>query len=159
MSIRERIVGPCVRGGAGTEIAIDRDDFLERLLLFECCTLESPALMELPSLVELLGYKGVIELLESDSFYLHHHRMLPGSFERDSPGGDGWNVRYTFDDGTPITEPMTYRIYGAVEGKPNEELDRVGIGAGLPLDRKQADSLLDAVEPRWHDPLKSVRPL
>jgi len=149
VSIRERIVGPCYHRDAATkEFAIDGDDFLERLLLFECCTLESPALLELPSLVDLLGYKGVVELLESNSFYLHHHRMLPGSFERESPGGEGWRVRYSFDDGAPTTEPMTYRIYGAVEGKPNEELDRAEIGATLPLDRERAESLLDAIEPR-----------
>lgn len=67
MEMRERHVGPITTraGDDGSTVKVDAGALVRRLLLFEHCTLESDNLAEIPRLVTVFGFRGLMELLES----------------------------------------------------------------------------------------------
>ena len=52
-------------GDDGARVTVDAGALVRRLLLFEHCTLESDYLVEIPRLVSVFGFKGLMRLLES----------------------------------------------------------------------------------------------
>ncbi len=67
MQLRERHIGPITRrsGEDGSKVTVDAGALVRCLLLFEHCTLESDGLVEIPRLVKVFGFRGLMELLES----------------------------------------------------------------------------------------------
>ena len=67
MELRERHIGPITTrsGKGGSDVRVDAGALVQRLLLFEHCTLESDGLVEIPRLVRVFGFRGLMELLDS----------------------------------------------------------------------------------------------
>jgi hypothetical protein len=69
MDITRRVLGPIAlprkTGDSRTEIRIDAETFLHRLLLFDTSILVSVRLKEIPLLVPYFGYEGIRDLLAS----------------------------------------------------------------------------------------------
>ena len=64
--IRKRIHGPCsIRLPTMDDVDFDVGLFLRRLLLFDTYFMQTIRLMEFPHLVRLIGYEGVIDILNS----------------------------------------------------------------------------------------------
>lgn len=64
--LRERHLGPIATTVPGTElVATDVGALVRRLILFEHCTIESNQLKEIPRLIDVFGFEGVMTLLRS----------------------------------------------------------------------------------------------
>ena len=142
MSLRDRVLGPCAwQVAESEEIVVDVDELLTRLLLFETYVLDSFALKELPKLVALFGYDGVIELLQADALKLHPYRLFAGHLIRNQPGLAAGRMLYslTFDRAPPV-RPGFYEITNVTVGKPSDELQaNLQIAHQIPgLTNKQA---------------------
>lgn len=66
MELRDHHLGRIsTQTGPNGEVRVDAGALLRRLLLFEKCTVESIELKELSTLIDLFGYKGITDLIES----------------------------------------------------------------------------------------------
>jgi len=124
MSLRDRVLSPCAWAAEGSdEIVVDVDALLMRLLLFDTYVLDSHGLKELPKLVALFGYDGVIELLDANALKLHPYRLFAGHLTRDAPDLGPGQMRYSLNfEGPPPTRPGFFEITNIKVGTPSEEL-------------------------------------
>lgn len=105
MELRERHIGPIATrsGHDGSKVTVDVGALVRRLLLFEHCTLESDYLVEIPRLVTAFGFKGLMELLESDALSIICDYISVGNI------GQTGGLRITQARGGPL--PLSsYRI-------------------------------------------------
>jgi hypothetical protein len=78
--MRERHFGRIATQVVGTEdVTVDVGALVRRLLLFEHCFIESIALQEIPALVRVFGYEGLMALLDSPGFDVIADNMTAGS--------------------------------------------------------------------------------
>jgi hypothetical protein len=80
MDIRDRHFGPIATLTAdGNDVVADVDSLIRRILLFEHCVLESSQLREIPTMVKVFGYAGVMRLLDDPNFGIICDAMTAGS--------------------------------------------------------------------------------
>jgi hypothetical protein len=85
MDIRERHFGPIATVKPnGKDISVNLDSLIRRLILFEHCYLESSLLREIPRMIEVFGYEGVMRLLDDKSFGIICDAMTAGSIGQTS---------------------------------------------------------------------------
>ena len=66
MDLRERHLGPCAVRDVDTGVVTVAADVLQQNpVLFETCIVQSHELLELPRIIELFGYWGLMALLKS----------------------------------------------------------------------------------------------
>jgi hypothetical protein len=105
MGLRERHIGSIATrsGHDGSKVTVDAGALVRRLLLFEHCTLESDYLEEIPRLVTAFGFKGLMELLESEALSIICDYISMGNI------GQTGGLRITQVRGGPL--PLSsYRI-------------------------------------------------
>ena len=105
MELRERHIGPITTrsGEDGSDVRVDAGALVRRLLLFEHCTLESDGLVEIPRLVRVFGFRGLMELLESGALSIICDPITMGNI------GQTLDLKITRARGGPL--PLcSYRI-------------------------------------------------
>jgi hypothetical protein len=66
MTIRERLIGPCVDSTPDPKpVTVDTSTFVQRLVLFDTYILQSSHMLEMPALASLFGIQGLVTLLET----------------------------------------------------------------------------------------------
>jgi hypothetical protein len=104
MSIRDRLLGPTASWNHETdEVTLVPHVFLTRVLLFDSYVLESHGLKELPGLVGLLGYDGLMELLKTGVLRFHAFRLFAGNIE-------GETYSLAFDGSVQPARPGFYKL-------------------------------------------------
>jgi hypothetical protein len=79
MDIREHHFGPIAVPVEGTEeVRVDVGALVRRLILFEHCTVESIRLKEIPTMVSVFGYRGLMTLIESGAVQIICDAMTAG---------------------------------------------------------------------------------
>jgi len=80
MNLSRRLISRCaVLDKEGDDAQIDLTAFIRRLVLFDTYILESIRLKELPHLLRVFGYDGLVTLLQSDALRIHCDAVTLGS--------------------------------------------------------------------------------
>jgi hypothetical protein len=132
MELRERHIGSIATrsGHDGSKVTVDAGALVRRLLLFEHCTLESDYLVEIPRLVTAFGFKGLMELLESDALSIICDYISVGNI------GQTGGLRVTQARGGPLAL-SSYRIVPV--SIPNQ------LSTGEPGHDRFVDQALDVI--------------
>jgi hypothetical protein len=151
VELRERHIGPITTrsGEDGSDMKVDAGALVRRLLLFEHCTLETDGLLEIPRLVKVFGFKGLMELLESGALSIICDPVTMGNI------GQSLGLKITNARGGPL--PLcSYRIVPVsiperlLTGEPYREqyVDRMlDVIRGMGLPDGQRRRLMKAVAP------------
>lgn len=92
---------------------VDVGALVRRLILFEHCFLESSLLREMPSLLQVFGYDGVMRLLDEPGFQIISDAMTAGSIGQNSV------VRPTAERGGVLPQ-FAYNITTVSHAEPDE---------------------------------------
>jgi hypothetical protein len=113
VSIRDRLLSPCAVQNVQTEaVTVDVGALLTRLLLFDTFVVKSFYLKELPTIVELFGYRGTIELLKTSAIRFHPYRLLASNLQRADPEDEAsqTDVILAFSAQVPPPRPGHFEI-------------------------------------------------
>jgi hypothetical protein len=142
MDIRNRHFGPCAFQDLTTEeVTVDTESLLRNLLLFDTSVVQSNRLKEIPRMIELFDYQGLMQLLKSGALQFQPIRALAANVE-------GQTVSLVLDGSTPTQRPGAFSLTVVGIGEPTSEIAEflrvVDEVDGLSLNRR--NRLADAVE-------------
>lgn len=132
------------------EVHVDTASLLLNLLLFETCVIQSHFLGELPRMLELFDYRGLMDLLTSEGLQLQPTRALPANV-------DGSQVMLRLDQTSAVSRPGAFFLTVVGIGDQEEEirsrfLPVVDQLAGLSANRRnRLYDALDRAIPRIDD--------
>jgi hypothetical protein len=136
MSIRERVLAPCGARNIFTKrLYVDFDVVLRNLLLFDTYIVDSFGLEEIPGFLQMFGYEGLLQLVESGALRFRPFRLFAGHMHRAGTGLELDQTRFSLVlDGTEAPErPGFFEVTNAYIGDPAEEFERyLRIVDGLP---------------------------
>lgn len=164
MDISERHLGPCAhRDFESGEVTVVTQVLLQDLLLFESCVVQTHDLLEIPRMLELFDYRGLMSLLTSGALRFQPDRIFALNVDSNTtklkPGESTASLR--LDETTSTRRPGAYRVTVARIGNPAEEVDGmlrvVDELAGLSKNRRNrlrdalAGSMATVPDPIWNE--------
>lgn len=83
MDIQKRIIGPCAKLIRKLDdVELDFGAFLHRLILFDTYIMRSNRFREIPHLVKIFGYEGLLAILKSGALKIHWLPVIPSLMGR-----------------------------------------------------------------------------
>lgn len=155
MSIRDRIIDRCLRPGpSGRGLVWDTDTSLTNLLLFEnLVTYESLLGYVVPNAVRLLGYDGVVSLLDENALRFNLCDLFSANLTPNGPS-DTFAI-------TPVDEyewrPGVYRVANISQQSPASALEYLSssLADASQLTKRRTSKLVDAVSAHLAIPPKN----
>jgi hypothetical protein len=132
------------------EVSVDSESLLRNLLLFETSIVQSHGLKEVPWMVELFGYKGLMQLLKSGALQFQPTRALAVNVDKTTPDllQEQYTASLVLDGSSPTQRPSAFEVTVVRIGDV-----RTDISAGLQglhsiegLSTNRRNRLSDAVE-------------